>query len=67
MFDDRRHLAIEIAIEQTDKSLRRQPIGKPGEAAHIGKPDRGVDVFGVAAADAAGKDTLAGILADISR
>jgi len=67
LFDDRRHLAIEIAIEQTDQSVRRQPVGEPGEAAHVGQPDRGVNVFGVAAPDAAGKDALAGVLADIGR
>ena len=67
LLDDRGHLAIEIPIKQADQSLRRQPVGKSGEPAHIGQPDRGMDRLGIATADAAGKNALAGMLAYIGR
>ena len=67
MLEDRRHLAIEIAIEQIDQSLRRQTVGKLGEAAHVGEPDRRVNLLGMAAADLPGEHALAGILPDIGR
>jgi len=66
MLDDRRHLAVEIAIEQIDQILRRQRVGQRGEAAHVGQPDRGVDRLGIAAANMSREHALAGVLADIS-
>src|SRR4029078_1236560 len=51
VLDDRRHLAIEIAIEQIDQILRRQRVGQHGEATHVGQPDCGVDRLGIAAAN----------------
>ena len=66
MLDDRRYLAVEIAIEQIDQILRRQRVGQHGEATHVGQPDCGVDRLGIAAANMSGEHALAGILADIS-
>ena len=63
--DDRRHLAIEIAVEQLDQVLRRQPLRKRREAAHVGQPDHGVDRLEVAAPDPSGQDLLAGMAADV--
>ena len=65
MFVNCRHLAVEIAVEQIDQLLRRQRVSKRGEATHIGQPDRGVNRFGIAAADMPGEHTFARVLADI--
>jgi hypothetical protein len=62
---DRRHLAIEIAIEKSDELERRHPVGARGKAAHVREPDRGADRLDIAAADAAGQDALAGAAAHI--
>ena len=67
LFDDRRHLAIEITIEEIEQRLRWQPVRQRGEAAHIGEPDRRVDLLGEAAADLAGQHAGSGVLADIGR
>ena len=67
MIQDRWHLAIEITVKQIDQSLRRQGIGQPREAAHIGQPDRRVDRLGIAAANMAREHPLARIGADIGR
>lgn len=62
---DRRHLAIEIAIENLHHGLGRQPVGQRGEAAQIRQPDRGMHRLGVAAPDLAAENPLAGAVADI--
>src|SRR5262245_25960594 len=63
VFDDRRHLAVEIAIEQIDQILRRQRVGQRGETAHVGQPDRGADRLSIAAANMSRQHAFAGILA----
>ena len=63
--EDRRHLAVEIAVEQIDQLLRRQPFGQRREAAHVRQPDHGADFLDEAAPDFAGQDALAGLMADI--
>ncbi len=65
MGDDGRHLRVEIAVEQIDEVLRRQAVGERGEAAHVRQPDRRLDRFGIAAADAPVEDALAGVAPDI--
>jgi hypothetical protein len=47
---DRGDLAVEIAIENIDHGLGRQPVRQRGEAAQIRQPDRGMHRLGVAAA-----------------
>ena len=62
---DRGHLAVEILIENIDHGLGRQPVRQRRKAAQIGQPDRGIHGLGVAAADLAAHDPLAGAVADI--
>ncbi len=61
----RRHLAIEILIEDVDHDLGRQTVRQRGEPAQIRQPDRRLHGFGMAAADLSGHDPLAGAVADI--
>ena len=61
-----RHLAAEIEVQTVDQRLRRQPLGDRGKAAHVRQPNRGADRLHIAAADLAGKNTLAGLVTDIS-
>ena len=65
MRPDRRHLAVEIAVENIDHDFRRQPIGQRGETAQVRQPDRRMHRLGVAAADLAAENPLAGAVADI--
>ena len=65
MAADRRHLAIEVVIEDIHHGLGRQPVRQRGEAAQIRQPDRGMHGVGVAAPDLAAHDALAGAVADI--
>jgi len=62
---DRRHLAVEILIENVDNDFRREPVGQRGKAAQVRQPDRSLHGFGVAAANLARKDALAGAIAHI--
>jgi rhodanese-related sulfurtransferase len=48
VLDNRRHLAVEITVEQIDQHLRRQPVRHSREAAHVRKPDHRMNHFGVA-------------------
>ena len=63
--EDRRHLAVEIAVEQIDQLLRRQSLRQRREAAHVREPDDGADFLDEAAPDFAHEDALAGLAADI--
>ena len=65
MLEDHRHLAIKIAIEEIDQHPRWLTIGECGEPAHVGEPDRCVDLLDIAAPDPPGEDALAGVVADI--
>ena len=65
MAPDRRHLAIEIVVENVDHGLRRQPVRQRGKAAQIRQPDRRMHRIGMAAANLAAEDALAGAVADI--
>ena len=65
MLADRRHLAIEIVVEDVDHGFGRQPVGQRGKAAQIRQPDRGLHGFGMAAADWPAENSLAGAVADI--
>ena len=65
MRPDRRHLAVEIEIEDIDHGLGRQPVRQRGKAAQIRQPDRGMHGLGVAAPDLAAENPLAGAIADI--
>ena len=65
MVEDHRYLTIEIAVEQVDQHPRRLTIGQRCEPAHIGQPDRGVDLFDITAPDPPGEDALAGVMPDI--
>src|ERR1051326_3235574 len=65
MAEDRRHLTVEILVEQVDQLLRRQPLGGGGEASHVREPDHRSDRFDMAAADFAHQDPLTGLAADI--
>ena len=65
MGPDRRHLAVEIVIENIDHGLGRQPVRQRGKAAQIRQPDRRMHGIGVAAPDLAAQNPLAGAVADI--
>ena len=65
MRPDRCDLAVEILIEDIDHGLGRQPVRQRRKAAQIRQPDRGMHRIGVAAADLAAHDPLAGAVADI--
>ena len=65
MLADRRHLAVEVVIENVDHDFRRQSIRQRGETAQIRQPDRRLHRLGVAAADLAAENPLAGAVADI--
>ena len=65
MVPDRGHLAVEIAVEDVDHGLGRQPVRQRGKAAQIRQPDRGIHGVGMAAANLALQDPLAGAVADI--
>ena len=65
MAADRGDLAVEIMVEDLDHGLGRQPVRQRGKAAQIRQPDRGMHGVGVAAADLAAEDALAGAIADI--
>ena len=65
MVEDRRHLAVEILVEQVDQLLRRQPLGGGRKATHVREPDHGPDRFDVAAPDFAHQNPLARLAADI--
>ena len=65
MLADRRHLAVEILIENVDNDFRREPVGQRGKAAQVRQPDRSLHGFGMAAANLARKDALAGAIAHI--
>ena len=66
MRPDRRHLAVEIIVENIDHGFGRQPVRQRGKAAQIRQPDRGMHGLGMAAANLAAENTLAGAVADIS-
>ena len=59
MIFDRGHLTIEVAIENVDHRLGRQPVRQRGKAAQIRKPDRRLHRLGMAAADLPTKNPLA--------
>src|SRR5262249_49907183 len=63
--DDAGNLAIEIAVQKPDQDVGRKPIGELRESAHVGKPDRRVQLLGVAAMNVAGQDALASRVADV--
>ncbi len=65
MLADRRHLAVEIAIENVHHDFRRQSIGQRRETAQVRQPDHRTHRLGVAAADLAAENPLAGAVADI--
>jgi hypothetical protein len=65
MGPDRRHLAVEIVIENIDHGLGRQPVRQRGKAAQVRQPDRRMHGFGVAAPNLAAENPLAGAVADI--
>ncbi len=62
---DRRHLTVEIMIENFDHGLGRQPVRQRREAAQVGEPDRGMHRVGMTTADLAAKNPFAGTVADI--
>ena len=62
---DRVHLTIEIMVENIHHGLSRQPVRERGKAAQIRQPDRGLHGIGVAAANLAAENPLAGAVADI--
>src|SRR5262245_40979045 len=62
---NRRNLAVEVAIEQVNQSLRRKPVSKRSETAHVREPDRRMNCLCVAAPNLPGEDPLSGIMPDI--
>ena len=65
MLEDHRDLAIEIAVEEIDQNRGRQTVGQCGEPAHVGQPDRRVDLLDIASPDMPGQDALASVVPDI--
>ena len=57
---DRRHQAIEIAVEQTDHLLAGQPVAERRETAQVRDQEHRADALDVAAPDPALQDALAG-------
>ena len=62
---DRRYLAVKVEIENVHHGLGRQPVRQRREAAQVRQPDRRMHRIGVAAADLAAHDPLAGAVTDI--
>ena len=62
---DRRHLAIEVTVENFDHGFGREPVRQRGKSAQVRQPDRRMHGLGMAAANLAAENALAGAVADI--
>ena len=62
---DRRHEAIEIAIQELDGLLRRQGGGQPGVVPHVREQDGRADAADLAPPDGAGQNGPVGLIADV--
>jgi hypothetical protein len=59
-------LTIEVTVEQINQDVRRQAVGECSKSPHIGQPDGGMNRFGVATADLAGKNARTRLVSHIS-